>query len=113
MCSSYFGRREAFYGTIDRFVQFLNSWQETGGAPASRASDFLRKHSDVLFNLAAAPVTARMDSLRLLMSSVHLHGQPRDSKEDGVAETPPPTRTSYPESLDTEVGKLLTDLATA
>jgi hypothetical protein len=113
MCSAYFNRRDSFYGTIDRFVQFLNSWQEVGGPPAGRAANFLRKHSEVLMNLAAAPFTARMDSLRLLMSSVSLHGQPRDGSEEGSVETPPPSRTSYPDTPDTVVGTLLTDLANA
>jgi len=113
MCSAYFGRRESFYGTIDRFVQFLNSWQEVGGPPAGRAANFLRKHCEVLMNLASANFTSRMDSLRLLMSSVSLHGQPRDTSEEGSVETPPASRSSYTDTPDTVVGNLLTDLATA
>jgi hypothetical protein len=41
-------RRESFYGVIERFVEFLLSWQEAGGTASKRVASFLNKHSPVL-----------------------------------------------------------------
>jgi len=68
MCSAYFQRRESFFGLIDRFVNFLNSWLSAGGQTASRAAKFLSTHSEVLISLSSAHGTDRMLSLKYLMS---------------------------------------------
>jgi len=105
MFQAYFQRRESFIGVIDRCVQFLASWQEAGGQAGSKAAAFLRKHSGILVSLHSAPGTCKMDSLKSLMSTVSLHGQTMDSKDQSLPQYSPQ------ESMDPEVARLVSDLA--
>jgi len=109
MFQAYFQRRESFIGVIDRWVQFLSSWQVAGGPPGSKAAAFLRKHSGVLLRLHSAPGTCKIDSLKSLMSTVSLHGQTMDSKEQN-SNASLPNYTPH-DSMDPEISRLVSELA--
>ena len=109
MFQAYFQRRESFIGVIDRCVQLLASWQEAGGQPGSKAAAFLRKHSGILLRLHSAPGTCKMDSLKSLMSTVSLHGQTMDIKEQNSTASLP--HYSPQETMDPEVARLVSELA--
>eukprot|EP00088_Acartia_fossae_P042236 TRINITY_DN4429_c0_g1_i1.p1 TRINITY_DN4429_c0_g1~~TRINITY_DN4429_c0_g1_i1.p1 ORF type:complete len:653 (-),score=134.54 TRINITY_DN4429_c0_g1_i1:209-2167(-) len=68
MCEAYFSRKDAFYGLIDRFVNFLNTWLARGGKTAADATNFLNTHCQVLIRMASTHGTDKMASLRYLMS---------------------------------------------
>jgi len=109
MFQAYFQRRESFIGVVDRCAQFLASWQEAGGQPGSNAAAFLRKHSGILLRLHSAPGTCKMDSLKSLMSTVSLHGQTMDMKEQNSTASLP--HYSPQETMDPEVARLVSELA--
>eukprot|EP00092_Neocalanus_flemingeri_P015764 GFUD01017066.1.p1 GENE.GFUD01017066.1~~GFUD01017066.1.p1 ORF type:complete len:2079 (+),score=577.03 GFUD01017066.1:73-6309(+) len=111
MFQAYFQRRDSFIGVIDRCVQLLASWQEAGGQAGSKAASFLRKHSSILLRMHSAPSTGKLDSLKSLMSTVSLHGQTMDSQEQSLSSSTSLPHYSPPETIDTEIGKMLTDLS--
>jgi len=111
MLEVYFPRRESFYHTIDRLVQFLSSWQAAGGAAALRAASFLRQHAQTLLRLHSAPGTLKMESLRGLVAglapALHAHQGEQTSGEDAV------TRSRPQEGLEPDMARLLNDLQAA
>jgi len=111
MFQAYFPRRESFIGVIDRSVQLLASWQEAGGQAGNRAATFLRKHSNILLRLHSAPGTGKIASLKSLMSTVSLHGQTMDSQEQGSGASSTLPHYCPPDTIDVEIGQLLTDLS--
>jgi len=111
MLEAYFPRRESFYHTIDRLIQFLSSWQAAGGAASLRAAAFLRQHAQTLLRLHSAPVTLKMESLRGLVAglapALHARQGEQTSGEDPVPRSPPQ------EALEPELARLLNDLQAA
>jgi len=113
MLEVYFPRRESFYHTIDRLVQFLTSWQAAGGAGPLRAASFLRQHAQTLLRLHSAPGTLKMESLRGLVAglapALHAHqGEQTSSGEDAVI-----SRSRPQEGLEPDMARLLNDLQAA
>ena len=111
MLEAYFTRRESFYHTIDRLIQFLSSWQAAGGGASLRAASFLRQHAQTLLRLHSAPGTLKMESLRGLVAglapALHAHQGEQTSGEDPV------TRPVPQEALEPDMARLLNDLQAA
>ena len=112
MLEAYFPRRESFFHTIDRLVQFLSSWQAAGGGAALRAASFLRQHAQTLLRLHSAPQTSKMESLRGLVAglapALHARQGEQSSGEDAAV-----TRSCPQEGLEPEMARLLNDLQAA
>ena len=109
MLEAYFQRRDSFYYTIDRLVQFLSSWQAAGGAAALRAAAFLRRHAQGLLAYHSAPGTAKMDSLRNLVAGLApaLHAQPGEAT---LEDSSLPSQPEPCSSLEPELSRLLAEL---